>query len=77
MAIFVLLWPFNQLINLNSHVKIKKLIQTETETVKRLEIFSAQLSSGGTLDKNMLNLSDLSSQIHEILNYFLWKITHC
>ena len=77
MAIFVLLWPFNHLIYLNLHVKIEKLIQTETETVKRLEIFSAQLSSGGTLDKNMLNLSDLSSQIHEILNYFLWKITHC
>ena len=45
MAIFVLLWPFNQFIYLNLHVKIEKLIQTETETVKRLEIFSAQLSS--------------------------------
>ena len=73
MAIFVLLWPFNQLIYLNLHVKIKKLIQTETDTVKRLR--STQLikksKPGGTLNKKMLNLSDLSFQIHETFKYSL------
>ena len=73
MAIFILLWPFNQLIYQNLYVKIKKLIQTETETVKYLRSsqLSKKLKLGGTLDKNMLNLSYLSAQIHETLKHFL------
>ena len=56
----------------NLHVKIK--IQTETETVKLLG--SSQLSKksnklGGTLDNIMIDLSDLSSQIHETLKHSL------